>query len=127
MQPKIEREKKAKELLLEYRGKYTEEILKEVFDTFDPNGRWFGSTLAKRNINVIFKQPNSEINDWIDLLLFSDDDLYSRINKCLTEIKVKGASIGIAALFLYLMDPDKYNIWNKPIEAGLKKWDYWLI
>jgi hypothetical protein len=53
---------------------------------------WFGSTQAKRNINVIFKQPNSEINDWIDLLLFSDDDLYSRINKCLTEIKVKGAS-----------------------------------
>ncbi len=92
MQPKIEREKKAKELLLEYRGKYTEEILKEVFDTFDPNGMWFGSTQAKRNINVIFKQPNSEINDWIDLLLFSDDDLYSRINKCLTEIKVKGAS-----------------------------------
>ena len=37
LQPKIEREKKAKELLLEYRGKYTEEILKEVFDTFDPN------------------------------------------------------------------------------------------
>jgi hypothetical protein len=30
LQPKTEREQKAKELLLEYRGKYTEEILNRV-------------------------------------------------------------------------------------------------
>ena len=30
LQPKIEREQKAKELLLKYKGKYTEEILSRV-------------------------------------------------------------------------------------------------
>jgi hypothetical protein len=58
LQPKIERERRAWKLLVQHRGKYTYDILNDIFDTVDlyeGGKRWFGALLAAPNRNLIFE------------------------------------------------------------------------
>lgn len=122
LQPKIERERHAWELLQGQRGHYTLEILNRVFDTVDfyeKNKRWFGHMLAAPNRNLIFESGLPLINEWLNDLLFSDKEAKEALNTCLKKMKIKGASKGLATLLLYLSDPSKHNIWVNRTEEGL--------
>jgi len=122
LQPKIERESRAWELLVQHRGKYTYDILNEIFDTVDLyNGskRWFGALLATPNRNLIFEAKLKAINEWIGELLFSDSDPNMALDTCLGKNKIKGASKGLATLLLYLSYPEKHNIWVSATQQGL--------
>ena len=122
LKPKIDRERRAWELLEKYRGAYTQEALNEIFDTVDlnPNNiRWFGSLLAHPNRNLIFAQSTDELNGWIEKLLFSDLPVEKALDDCLGEGKIKGAGSGLATLLLYLKNPDEDVIWLPATESGL--------
>ena len=119
---KMERESQAWTILTANRGKYSKDLLNHLFDTVDfyePNKRWFGNLLATPNRNLIFESSIKNINAWIDKLLFSDLDFKKRLNGCLSEMKIKGASKGLATLLLYLSNPEKYNIWVNKTQEGL--------
>jgi hypothetical protein len=119
---KVERERKAWQLLQKNRGNYTQEILNNVFDTVDtnPNGKgWFGQLLAAPNRNLIFQTSPKALNEWLEELLFSGHKPENILNHCLKERKVKGAHKGLATLFLYLSDPEHFNVWVNSTEEGL--------
>jgi len=119
---KADREKVGWNLLQENRGKYSKQILNQVFDAVDGVGTkayHFGSLLATPNRNLIFKTPIKDINDWIETLLFSDIELDQKLQECLVNNKIKGASKGIVTLLLYLSDSEKYNVWINATEKGL--------
>ncbi len=122
LKPKIEREKRAWKLLDEHRGRFTREILNQVFDTvdlFEGSKRWFGALLATPNRNLIFACGSELINQWFDELLFSDTAPRVALNNCLKKLKIKGASKGLATLLLYLSDPEKFSIWVNATQEGL--------
>jgi len=119
---KLEREEKAWKLISENRGKYSIELLNNIFDTvdyFDNNKRWFGHMLATPNRNWIFESSVEYINKWIGILLSSSEAIEIRLNRCLKEMNIRGASKGLATLLLYLSDPEKYNIWVNTTQQGL--------
>src|SRR5438445_10009054 len=119
---KVDREGKAWQMLQTNRGNYTQEILNSIFDTVDmhPGGKgWFGQLLATPNRNQIFQTSPKALNAWIEELLFSGRTPEEILNHCLKERKVKGASKGLATLFLYLSDPEHFNIWVNSTEEGL--------
>ena len=119
---KIDRETLGWKLLQENRGKYSKQILNQVFDAVDGVGTkayHFGSLLATPNRNLIFKTPIEEINEWVETLLFSDIELDQKFQECLVNNKIKGASKGIVTLLLYLSDSEKYNVWVNATEKGL--------
>jgi MoxR-like ATPase len=124
LQQKIDREKAAWQLLNKNRGRYTEQILKRIFDTVDQNQqnkkRWFGPLLAAPNRKRIFETKMKLINEWIDQLLFSGQDAEISLDACLKgSNKINGASNGLATLLLYLSNPDRYNIWVDKTAKGL--------
>ena len=119
---KIKREQETWNRLQEHQNAYTQEILNAVFDKVDfeePNQRWFGVLLATPNRNRIFESPLDRINKWFSELLFSGQDAGKALNACMTTLKIKGASKGLATLLLYLSDPKKYNIWVDKTHDGL--------
>jgi 5-methylcytosine-specific restriction enzyme B len=119
---KIEREKEAWRLVTEHRGRYTREILDHVFDTVDlnqDNQPHFGSLLGKPNRNLIFSYEPSRINQWFKELLFSGKEPSVSLNACMNQLKIKGASNGLATLLLYLSKPNKWTIWVNATEKGL--------
>jgi hypothetical protein len=119
---KIEREQKAWQLLQANRGQYTKELLNSVFDIVDLEGsktRWFGSLLAMPNKNLIFASPIEQITEWIEILCFSREPVEHILDKCLGNLKIKGASKGLATLLLYLSDPERYKIWVNATYEGL--------
>jgi len=119
---KCTREEKAWALLNENRGKYSLELLNKIFDTvdyFDSNKRWFGHMLATPNRNWIFESSVDYINKWIEVLLANDESIGVRLNRCLKEMNIRGASKGLATLILYLSDPKIYNIWVNTTQQGL--------
>lgn len=119
---KIEREKKAWMLVTENEDKYTREVTDKIFDTVDlsvKNKRWFGALLAMPNRNLIYEAKPETINRWFAELLFSKKDPKKALNTCIKDIRIKGASKGLATLLLYLSDPRKYNIWVNTTEEGL--------
>jgi hypothetical protein len=120
---KIKREEQALDLLKSNKGKYTQDILKKVFDTidiFETNKRWFGQLLATPNRNLIFQSPMDKINEWFDTILFSDRDVYSILEYSLKEKKLKGASYGLVSLLLYLKNPESFNICLPKLQEGLQ-------
>jgi hypothetical protein len=122
LQPKIERERRAWKLLIQYRAKYTYDILKEIFDTVDlyeGGKRWFGALLATPNRNLIFEADLRAINEWFEKLLFSEPDPKAALDSCLGKNKIKGASKGLATVLLYLSNPEKYNVWVNATQEGL--------
>jgi len=122
LQPKIDREKDAWQLLEKYRGQYTREVLIHIFDTVDffrNKARWFGALLATPNRNLIFESEPNIINQWLETLLFSGQEPESTLDICLKKLKIKGASKGLATLLLYLSNPVKYNIWVNATQNGL--------
>ncbi|BBO66907.1 hypothetical protein DSCA_08370 [Desulfosarcina alkanivorans] len=122
LEPKIDRERRAWELLEKYRGAYTQEALNEIFDTVDlnPNNvRWFGSLLAHPNRNLIFGTPTDDLNGWIEKLLFSELPVEKALDDCLGKGKFKGAGNGLATLLLYLKNPDENVVWVPATEKGL--------
>jgi len=118
---KITREIDAWKLVQESRGNYTRDTLDQIFDTVDLEGneRWFGSLLAAPARNLIFSANPSLINQWFEELLFSGKVANDALYTCLTKLKIKGASKGLASLLLYLSSPEKYNIWIKKTTQGL--------
>ncbi len=121
--PKVERENKTWDLIRQHRGNYSKEALNEIFDTVDfgpTNTRWFGSLLAQPNRNLIYKTPTETINQWIERLLFTDQPVDESLNYCLGQGKIKGASNGLATLFLYLRSPQEDVVWVPATERGLK-------
>jgi hypothetical protein len=119
---KINRESQVWDLLVANKGKYSKDLLNQLFDMVDfyePNKRWFGNLLATPNRNLIFESSIENINAWIEKLLFSDLHIKERLNACLTQIKIKGASKGLATLLLYLSNPENYNIWVNKTQDGL--------
>lgn len=122
LQPKIERERRAWKLLVQHRGKYTYDILNDIFDTVDlyeGGKRWFGALLAAPNRNLIFEAELKAINQWFEELLFSDSDPKTALDTCLGKNKIKGASKGLATVLLYLSNPEKHNIWVNATHQGL--------
>ena len=123
IQDKIKRERKAWELLKSNRGKYTADVLTNIFDTVDlyeTNKRWFGQLLATPNRNLIFKTNIRSLNNWFEKLLFSNESLESIVKYCLVDNKIKGASNGLLTLLLYLKNPKSYNICLPKIQEGLQ-------
>jgi hypothetical protein len=119
---KIERETKAWKLLLDNKGKFTKELLANIFDIVDMDGlktRWFGALLATPNKNLIFQSSIKHITEWVELLCFSELPVENILDKCLGTIKIKGASKGLATLLLYLSAPEKYSIWVDKTYGGL--------
>ena len=83
----------------------TDIVLGQVFDTvdfFESKKRWFGSLLGDPNRHLIFSAGQGVINKWFDELLFSGKAASDAFNTCLTTLKIKGASKGLATLVLYL-------------------------
>jgi hypothetical protein len=122
LHPKIDREKRAWELILEHRGQFTREALNQVFDVvdhFEGYKRCFGSLLATPNRNLIFAAEPELINQWFEQLLFSGCEPGIALNACLKKLRIKGASKGLATLLLYLSAPDKYGIWVNSTQEGL--------
>lgn len=122
LQSKIERERRAWRLLTQHRGKYTYDILNEIFDTIDlyeGRKRWFGALLATPNRNLIFEAELKAINEWFEELLFSESDTKTALDNCLGRNKIKGASKGLATILLYLSNPEKHNIWVNATQQGL--------
>jgi len=122
LQHKIDRERRAWKLLEEHKGQYTEEILNRIFDTVDfyeTNKRWLGQLLAPPNRNLIFESSPDRINKWLTELLFSGRDPETALNTCLTKLRIKGASKGLATLLLYLSNPQTHNIWVNTTQEGL--------
>jgi hypothetical protein len=122
LQPKIDREKRAWELLLQHKGHFTRDSLNQIFDVVDHyegKKRWFGSLLATPNTNLIFATEPRLINEWLDQLLFSNLEAKIALNICLKKLKIRGASKGLATLLLYLSAPDKYAVWVNSTEEGL--------
>ncbi|MGA2059178.1 MAG: hypothetical protein ABSG67_01760 [Thermoguttaceae bacterium] len=119
---KVQREQKAWELLKANKGQYNREILENIFDIVDQEGgksRWFGSLLGTPNRNLIFQSPIGQVSNWIDYVCFSGLDAEVILNNCLDQMKIKGASKGLATLLLYLSDPSKYAIWVNRTYEGL--------
>ena len=118
---KTDREQLAWNYLKDDRGRQSEDSLNRIFDTVDyyeNNKRWFGYLLAQPNRNLIFESSSEKINQWLEELLFSGHDLKTRIDNCLGNTAIKGASKGLATLLLYLSDPENYSIWvNKTLEG----------
>ena len=124
LQPKEAREKKAWNLLQANRGNYTQQIMNQIFDTVDydpyaPNQRWWGRLLIIPNRNQIFRSTEADLNKWIEHLLFSNDALEKRLAMA-EEKRPKGASKGIATLFLYLQNPKEHNVWLPTTHQSLE-------
>ncbi len=122
LQAKVEREKRARRLLEEHKGRFDREKLNEVFDAvdlFEGNKRWFGALLATPNRNLILGSEPELINRWFDALLFCGNEPETALNMCLKNLKIKGASKGLATLLLYLTAPDKFNVWVNATQEGL--------
>jgi len=119
---KTAREEEAWKMVQEYRGKYTYEVLRAIFDKVDIDtrgGHWFGLMLSKPNVNRIFHSPLQLLNQWMDKLLFSDQTVESRLDCCMNDMRINGASKGLATLLLYLSSQMQFNIWVNATEEGL--------
>jgi MoxR-like ATPase len=119
---KLEREKETWRLLTEHRGRYTKQILGRMFDTVDlapDNTRWFGLLLLGQNRKLILDSEPSLINRWFEELLFSGQEPSVSLNACMKQLKIQGASNGLATLSLYLSNPNKWTIWLPATERGL--------
>jgi 5-methylcytosine-specific restriction protein A len=119
---KVAREEEAWKMLLDHKGRFTPDNLRAIFDKADidiQNRRWFGQMLSTPNQNLIFQSPPDLLNRWVDELLFTDHPIEKRLRKCLTEMKIKGASKGLATFLLYLSDPKQFNVWVNATEEGL--------
>ncbi len=125
LQPKKSREKAAWNLLQTNRGNYTQQVLNRIFDTVDcdpyaPNQRWWGQLLIIPNRNQIFLSTQTDINGWVDHLLFSNDTLEKRLTVA-EETRPKGASKGIVTLLLYLQNSKEYNVWLPTAHRSLER------
>lgn len=119
---KIDRELKAWRLIQEYRGRYTQDNLTKIFNTVNKdthNKNWFGHLLATPNLNLIFSHPVELINKWIEILLFEQPGPVTSMNKCINDIKIKGARNGLISLLFYLSNPVKYNVWLPSTENAI--------
>lgn len=124
---KIEREKKAWNLIQSNKGNINKEIIEELIDVVDshinPAGEkkfgWFGLMLMGNNKNKILHTTSLKLNQWISTLLFSNLDYDEALEKCMNELKIPGAGYGFASLLLYLSNPEKYNVYilNPAINA----------
>ncbi len=124
---KLDREQLAAGLLREHRGNYTQDVLNRIFDTVDiveGNKRWFGQMLAAPNRNLIFTSGLDEINKWLEELLFSGWEPVAALNTCLKDLKIKGASKGLATLLMYLLQPEKCAVWVNTTQEGLQVLGY---
>ena len=117
---KTKREAEAKEVLRQFRGKYTVEILDKVFNLADkdPNGPWFAQMLSAPNRNRLYRCPMEELNSLIDKLIETGDlgwlSQWRRTGN-------RGMKAGAATLLMYLYSPDSYNIWLPITHSGLSK------
>jgi len=115
---KTMREAEGREVLREFRGKYTVEILDKVFDLADkdPTGPWFGQMLARSNRNHMYRCSIAELNALIDKLLETGDlgwlGRWRRAGN-------RGIKAGTATLLMYLHSPEQYNIWLPKTHRGL--------
>jgi len=119
MPRKIRREADAGEILRQFRGKYTVEILDKVFDLVDkdPSGPWFGQMLSRPNRNMLYRCPITELNILIDNLLKGDLGnlgLWRRAGN-------RGMKPGTATLLMYLHSPESFNIWQSKSHSGLSR------
>ncbi|MDP3103186.1 MAG: hypothetical protein Q8M95_01095 [Candidatus Methanoperedens sp.] len=127
LQDKIEREKKAWDLLYSNTGKINKDILEQIFDIVDLSetytGSWWGQLLKKPNRNKIFSNPEDRLNIWVNYLLNGKEPESVRIEKCIenSNYKLNGAGKGLVTLFLYLKDPASFNVMMDTTSDGLEK------
>lgn len=127
LKDKTEREKKVRDLLHTNNGKFNKDILNQIFDLVDLSktytGRWWGQLLIKPNRNRIFSNPTEKLNIWINYLLNGEEPESVRIEKCLEDpnFKLNGAGKGLVTLFLYIKDPDSFNVMMNPTIDGLER------
>jgi hypothetical protein len=126
LQPKKDREREAWDLIQKNRGHYSEDVTREIFrvvdlDPYAPNKRWFGQLLNVPNVNRICRSSVENRSKWIDELLFSSESVEKRLMVCETsEFRPEEASKGVATLFLYLMEPERYNVWLPTTHQSLE-------
>ncbi len=104
---KVDREQKAWALLETHRGKYTKDLIDSVLDIVDREegkGWWFGLMIAS-NKKKILKTPIEKLSTWIEYICFSGRAPTEILDKCLGEMRIKGARQGLVTLLLYLSDP----------------------
>lgn len=127
LKDKTEREKKVRDLLHTNNGKFNKDILNEIFDIVDLSetytGRWWGQLLIKPNRNRIFSNSTEKLNIWINYLLNGEEPESVRIEKCLEDpnFKLNGTGKGLVTLFLYIKDPDSFNVMMNPTIDGLER------
>lgn len=115
---KIEREKKAWDLIESNKGNIRRKIIEEFIEIVDshinPEGEkksgWFGLMLMGNNRKKILSVSDEALNEWITTLLFSDLEYEVELEKCMNELKIPGASYGFASLLLYLSNPERFNV-----------------
>ncbi|MBE3115775.1 hypothetical protein IMZ68_01085 [Candidatus Bathyarchaeota archaeon] len=109
---RVARERQGWQLLLKYRGSYTQDVLNNIFDTVDESGKHrFGPLLATPNRNNILESGPTLFTQWVEELLFSTKKVEVALNICIEKLRIKRARNGLATLLLYLSDPDSYNVW----------------
>ena len=121
-------ENEAKKILQNNFGNLTINHLKEIFELIDEPytpwndaSPWFGR-LLKPNANNLVNEREEKRNNWISYLLNQKLPIEKRIDALSSptfHLYVKGASVGLITLFLYLFDKTQYSIWWETHHYGL--------
>ncbi|MBI2832650.1 MAG: hypothetical protein HYX79_10385 [Chloroflexi bacterium] len=103
---KVQRETDAYQILLDNRGNYTRGILERVFNLVDGGEPtpWFGQTLRGNNRKLIFEETATQLNRWIEAILFSSNSIENRFVNALRN-KLRGTNTGLPSILLYIQNP----------------------
>ncbi len=125
---KITNEAKAKELLKSHLGVLNSEHLREVFllvderynSAYEKAGPWFGK-LININAKNMLNQTSEIINEWFDIILDDNVSASQKVDElCRGTCRIKGASVGLITLFLYLLDKSNHSVWFEVQHKGLE-------
>lgn len=128
---KINNELKAKEIILNNLGSLRGSDLHVVFTLVDEpyssyppwchdSRPWFGRLLKPNANNMINEKPEI-INQWFSITCDAGISPENKINLLQKGQKhyIKGASVGLITLILYLLDKEHYSVWFKGQHDGL--------
>ena len=128
---KINNELKAKEIILNNLGSLSGSHLQAAFTLVDEpyssyppwchdSRPWFGRLLKPNANNMINEKPET-INQWFSIICDAGISPENKINLLQKGQKhyIKGASVGLITLILYLLDKVHYSVWFKGQHDGL--------
>jgi len=92
----------------------------ESFLSFENNGHWKGLFFQKRKLEAQF----DELKAALTLLVDETQPLETRLNQLIEKggsHNIKGMGKGLITPILLVAYPDKYGVWNKHSEVGMKR------